>query len=462
MTKETARNTTSTRTNIRVDTIRAKALQTDTHDSRGIVGFVRLGLFVALVSIGCGEPSHVLRVDLRTDFAADTELVRTVTILSSEDRVELQRDERPVEAGLVDGVRIAQFDDVPSGTHRVSVQLHGERGMLVERLTVVDVREDTAVTVIATRDCRDVACDLLTTCASGQCVDPTCSPETPERCPEPECESAADCMAGSECATPVCLAGACGLVASNEACEGRTCDVATGCESACMGEELAVAFAFDDLQSHAGDRTLELFEAAALDLASTSPCGAALRLGPGRGWGDVANDAELQAIWEGNYSMMAWVRSAQLPAVAVYPHILSKEQNSSPRRGANLILHGHPDMLLDTVLFEAWDEPDLFQVRGSAVNDDTWHHVAGVREGNALEVFIDGVFIDQRTTATGSFDEDLPLRIGAKSRFGGDAPAVGSWFEGSIDEVRVYSRAVTRDEVTRLHAEQSAGRCACP
>ncbi len=75
-----------------------------------------------------------------------------------------------------------------------------------------------------------------------------------------------------------------------------------------------------------------------------------------------------------------------------------------------------------------------------------WRHVAAVRSGDTLRLFVDGEPVATTTTA-GSKAFDLstggPLLIGS----GPDAP-----FRGKLADVRLYGRALSHDEVRRLAA----------
>ncbi|MBP9751907.1 MAG: LamG domain-containing protein [Candidatus Moranbacteria bacterium] len=86
-----------------------------------------------------------------------------------------------------------------------------------------------------------------------------------------------------------------------------------------------------------------------------------------------------------------------------------------------------------------------------SVTDNAWHHVAFTRDTAAQKVrfYIDGSFDSEISyTDTGAIDTS-----GASShRIGG----TGSYyFNGSIDEVRVFNRALTQTEITALY---NAGR----
>jgi Concanavalin A-like lectin/glucanases superfamily len=79
--------------------------------------------------------------------------------------------------------------------------------------------------------------------------------------------------------------------------------------------------------------------------------------------------------------------------------------------------------------------------------DGAWHHAAGVITGNDLRIFFDGGFavacVAQNTILYGSAPD---LWVG---RHGGGTNSSYD-FEGNIDEVRVYTRALPLAEIARL------------
>ncbi|MCU0915411.1 MAG: protein kinase [Planctomycetes bacterium] len=84
-------------------------------------------------------------------------------------------------------------------------------------------------------------------------------------------------------------------------------------------------------------------------------------------------------------------------------------------------------------------------VDGQAVIDDgQWHHVAGIYDGARLRLYVDGT-LDVSTEATGAVNATRDhVLIGANAR--------DEWrcWRGLIDEVRVYSYALTEDEIREL------------
>ncbi len=93
----------------------------------------------------------------------------------------------------------------------------------------------------------------------------------------------------------------------------------------------------------------------------------------------------------------------------------------------------------------------VFQVDGSInVNDGNWHHVALTYNFNVLSLYVDGQLDAQRTwsgTAIPILPTDAEAWIGGSGGFGGigtgDPNNTGRYFEGMVDEVRIWDRART-------------------
>lgn len=80
---------------------------------------------------------------------------------------------------------------------------------------------------------------------------------------------------------------------------------------------------------------------------------------------------------------------------------------------------------------------------GVEFSANVWRHVAAVREGTALRIYIDGILATSRNDFTG----DLRGASG-QVRIGGNGSSRG--FQGTIDEVSIYSRALTAAEILSL------------
>ena len=77
------------------------------------------------------------------------------------------------------------------------------------------------------------------------------------------------------------------------------------------------------------------------------------------------------------------------------------------------------------------------------VNDDKWHHVAYVkRASNDYELYLDGVSVDTDSTdiSTPTIDN---VGVGSSDLAGG----YNYFFNGTIDEVRIYNKSLTPEEI---------------
>jgi outer membrane lipoprotein-sorting protein len=82
------------------------------------------------------------------------------------------------------------------------------------------------------------------------------------------------------------------------------------------------------------------------------------------------------------------------------------------------------------------------------VNDGRWHHAAGTYNGSQICLYVDGK-LDVSSTASGTIKiNNQPVYIGENS----ERP--NRFWNGLIDDVRLYSYALTTDEVAAIYADQ--------
>ncbi|MFK8000342.1 MAG: LamG-like jellyroll fold domain-containing protein [Polyangiales bacterium] len=172
-----------------------------------------------LLLAACTPSSNLdLAVDLLSDLQPGLEV----------DRFELRMNDVSVFDGLPsgslsEGARAVDLE-VEAGDHIIAGRAFFNGAMVAERRVLVQVREDQALTVVLTRNCRDVECDEAgTTCANAMCVDPQCSPETPQFCASSQCEVATDCDPAGECGRVECRLGACLVIDDGRCGPGLYC-----------------------------------------------------------------------------------------------------------------------------------------------------------------------------------------------------------------------------------------------
>ena len=77
------------------------------------------------------------------------------------------------------------------------------------------------------------------------------------------------------------------------------------------------------------------------------------------------------------------------------------------------------------------------------LSEGRWYHVAGVYiPGREIRMYLDGELVDtlDQGVPPQQYNSPLPVRLGGR-------PAGGCFFDGKIDEIRVYDRALTSEEI---------------
>lgn len=78
----------------------------------------------------------------------------------------------------------------------------------------------------------------------------------------------------------------------------------------------------------------------------------------------------------------------------------------------------------------------------NTINDDTWHHIAATMDGNNYRIYVDGV-LENTVGQTGTIFNSGALSLGKS--FGGT-----DWYDGLMDEVYIYDRALTSYEISNM------------
>jgi len=148
--------------------------------------------------------------------------------------------------------------------------------------------------------------------------------------------------------------------------------------------------------------------------------------------GEVTND----------FTMTAWAKLAPGSA-GVYGGIGGRlTRTGDPYYGFSLVRHSSNK-------YRLWIGDGTGDLAKSAVSSDVqytdteWHHVAGVREGQANALYIDGVR-QAASTNTGFAASPEWFHIGRQYSHLDDR-----YFAGTIDDVRIYNKALTEAELAQ-------------
>jgi filamentous hemagglutinin family protein len=112
-----------------------------------------------------------------------------------------------------------------------------------------------------------------------------------------------------------------------------------------------------------------------------------------------------------------------------YPYVIRYFDQSGKILAARY--HGFPEIPTPTVNSTV------------SINDGQFHHIAFIKEGSTLSLYVDGILEDTNTdTINSPTQNNSPLFL---ARRGGDAS--DNFFRGSIDEVAIYDSALSPSEV---------------
>jgi type II secretory pathway pseudopilin PulG len=79
------------------------------------------------------------------------------------------------------------------------------------------------------------------------------------------------------------------------------------------------------------------------------------------------------------------------------------------------------------------------------VNDGNWHHIVVTRNEADIRIYVDGVLDRTASSYTGSVENTSNLFLGRYS------PTAIRFFNGSIDDVRIYNRALSASEISQIY-----------
>jgi len=156
---------------------------------------------------------------------------------------------------------------------------------------------------------------------------------------------------------------------------------------------------------------------------------------------EVANSPSLGIT--GDITVAAWIKRG---ALGDYGGIVAKTD------GDNIWDYDfYFDSGADNLHFWSDSQSPQNTISTGTVSDTDWHHVAATRSGETVTFYIDGAPAGTVTISGDSADNPIPVRIGTDGPgYSGD-----SMFNGLIDDVRIYNRALSASEIRALYPNPS-------
>jgi hypothetical protein len=143
-------------------------------------------------------------------------------------------------------------------------------------------------------------------------------------------------------------------------------------------------------------------------------------------------------------TVAAWVKATA--NIGIYEHFLDKD-----------FYHGYSlSVTADHRGRLAWETGNGDAGSGTRMDDNRWHHVAATFDGRMMRCYVDGVESGQPAKKTGPLGKSgWDLCIGNSIVDYGWSELMA--YDGLIDEVRIYNRALSAAEIKALATAAEAG-----
>ena len=155
---------------------------------------------------------------------------------------------------------------------------------------------------------------------------------------------------------------------------------------------------------------------------------------------DVESNSHLDFGTAG-FSISGWFKTNYVHTDSNGKSLLDKY----PQRGKPWTIRLHTDGTLRFLC----DESVYSNV---PVNDDLWHHFVALRSESTIKLFIDGE-LQGTASSTSSATNLRPLCFGCVHWPSG---GISRFFKGTLDDVRIYNRALSDVEIQSLHRQDQA------
>jgi methionine-rich copper-binding protein CopC len=238
-------------------------------------------------------------------------------------------------------------------------------------------------------------------------------------------------VSGAQTCTAVIRGGAAGLrdLAGNALVNDVTWSFTT---SAPAGSGLVAAYGFEEgTGTGAGDSSGfgNHGTISGATWINSGRFGKALKFDGVNDWVTVPDAASLDLT--NGMTLQAWV----YPTAAADGTVLTKQTTD----GLAYSLYSYDDVPAPVAYVDA---TSYWAASGAApLPLNAWSHLAATYDGTTLRLFVNGTLAGSRAVGNAILTSAGPLRIGGNSLW-------GEYFQGRIDEVRVYNRALVASEIT--------------
>jgi hypothetical protein len=143
----------------------------------------------------------------------------------------------------------------------------------------------------------------------------------------------------------------------------------------------------------------------------------------------------------------AWIYPTQTTSLKT---IIAQNPNNNPSYGQNCILHH--SAVSNGDLYFGFSNTD-FYTSGGQISANNWYHIVAVYDGGTLSTSTVHIYVNsvsKSLTKVGSFTVSANT-TDSNNRIGSDSFTSSRNFQGYIDEIGIWSRALSSTEVGELY-----------
>lgn len=161
---------------------------------------------------------------------------------------------------------------------------------------------------------------------------------------------------------------------------------------------------------------------------------------------DIGNPAGLRI--SGSFTLAAWVKSEGVPSGSGATIIAKWGQNI--HTDAYALSLRNDGGLSPNGAVGVWGNCECSAFTGGSMATNVWYHVAMTYDSanGDNRLYINGQLAASRNRYGGTTPSDRPVQIGR------EGTSANRYFNGLIDEVRVYNRAITMDEIWTIYTAE--------
>ncbi|MFA5213787.1 MAG: PQQ-binding-like beta-propeller repeat protein, partial [Methanoregula sp.] len=165
---------------------------------------------------------------------------------------------------------------------------------------------------------------------------------------------------------------------------------------------------------------------------------------------DYINSASFNPADPHHITLSVWMKTNQTPAPSYYNGYLLVKGNDDSANSYGLAFHassmsnGFVLMAVYTGGLNGVRSPD------GSIKANTWHHVAGVIDGQTMRLYLDGNLTDSNSFVGTISPSASQVWVGAQNR-----PSYNYYYKGLIDGAALYNRSLSAEQIKVLAQKRS-------